>query len=193
MGKWSKKVLAVVLSAAMTAGLTACGTKAGESDPQTESVTKEQAQSSEGSKSGDGNVTIKISWWGGDSRHEATLRAIEAFENKYPNIKVEAQYGAWGGWLDQLSVQMAGGTEPDVVQINWNWIYEFSKDGNGFADLNQYSDTIDLTQYPNNLLDQMTIDGKLQGIPVSSTGKVFYWNKTTFDKPELLCHLPLKK
>ncbi|WP_270815516.1 ABC transporter substrate-binding protein [Hungatella effluvii] len=182
MGKWSKKVMAAVLAAAMVVGLTACGTKVGESSSQTDAASKEQQASSVESKDNNGKVTLKMSWWGGDSRHEATLKAIEAFEKKYPNIKVEAQYGAWGGWLDQLSVQMAGGTEPDVVQINWNWIYEFSKDGNGFADLNQYGDTVDLTQYPESLLEQMTIDGKLQGIPVSSTGKVFYWNKTTFDK-----------
>lgn len=182
MGKWSKKVLAAVLAATMVTGLTACGTKVEESASQTETSAKEQQTAGKESSGADGGVTLKISWWGGDSRHEATLKAIDAFEEKYPNIKVEPQYGAWGGWLDQLSVQMAGGTEPDVLQINWNWIYEFSKDGNGFTDLNQYGDIIDLTQYPENLLEQMTIDGKLQGIPVSSTGKVFYWNKTTFDK-----------
>lgn len=182
MGKWSKKVLAAVLAATMVMGLTACGTKVEESAPQTETSAKEQQTAGKESSGADGSVTLKISWWGGDSRHEATLKAIDAFCEKYPNIKVEPQYGAWGGWLDQLSVQMAGGTEPDVLQINWNWIYEFSKDGNGFTDLNQYGDIIDLTQYPENLLEQMTIDGKLQGIPVSSTGKVFYWNKTTFDK-----------
>lgn len=187
MGKWSKRLLASVLSAAMITGLTACGTKAGSSSSVAETTTKEAASKEAPSSkpqdsSSTGDVSLKISWWGGDSRHDATLKAIEVFQKRYPNIKVEAQYGAWGGWLDQLSVQMAGGTEPDVMQINWNWIYEFSKNGDGFVDLNQYSDIIDLTQYPKSLLDQMTINGKLQGIPVSSTGKVFYWNKTTFDK-----------
>lgn len=185
MGRWSKKVSAVVLSTAMVVGLTACGTNVKNSssqagnEQQTEGSSKQQEDTQEG---GDKDVRLKISWWGGDSRHEVTLKAIEVFEKKYPNIKVEAQYGAWNGWLDQLSVQMAGGTEPDVMQINWNWIYEFSKDGDGFADLNQYGDVIDLKQYPESLLKQMTIDGKLQGIPIASTGKVFYWNKTTFDK-----------
>ena len=189
MKKMGKKAIAVVLSTAMAMSLAACG--GGQQKNDTSSAaevaekTAESAEESEKQVESDDQVTLTISWWGGDSRHEATLEALELFEKKYPNIKVEPQYGAWGGWLEQLSVQMAGDTEPDIMQINWNWIYEFSADGNGFADLNQYNDIIDLSQYPENLLEEMSIDGKLQGVPISTTGKVFYWNKTTFDKAGL--------
>lgn len=143
---------------------------------------KAEAPASKATQDPNAPISISISWWGGDSRHDATLKAIEVFEAKYPHIKVNPQYGAWGGWLDRLAVQLAGGSAPDVMQINWNWIYQFSRDGNGFTDLNAYSDIIDLTQYTPGLLEAMSINGKLQGIPVSTTGKVFYWNKSTFDK-----------
>ena len=193
-----KRIAALALAASMVLGLWACGGQAQETTPAAggnQEITggeeasqtgdgSSQAENTEASGSGE-DIVLSISWWGGDSRHEATLEALKLFEEKYPNIKVEPQYGAWGGWLEQLSVQMAGKTEPDVMQINWNWIYEFSKDGNGFADLNQYSDVIDLTQYPESLLEEMTMEGKLQGIPISTTGKVFYWNKTTFEKAGL--------
>ena len=169
-------IAAVTTKTAATATSSA-GTTAGKASSTTKAADTKTTQGTTGDK-----VTLRFSWWGGDSRHNATLKAIEAFEKKYPNIKVESQYGAWGGWLDQLAVQIAGKSEPDVMQINWNWIYQFSKDGNGFVDLNKYNDVIDLKQYPQTLLDQMTLNGKLQGIPVSSTGKVFYWNKTTFEK-----------
>lgn len=192
MRKMGKRTLALVLSAAMAASLTACGGGEKPADTSAASVEttgnseKDSAESKQSTEStGDEPVTLTVSWWGGDSRHEATLEALKLFEEKYPNIKVEPQYGAWGGWLEQLSVQMAGDTEPDVMQINWNWIYEFSADGTGFTDLNQYKDIIDLSQYPENLLEEMSIGGKLQGIPISTTGKVFYWNKTTFDKAGL--------
>lgn len=178
MRKINKVLAGLLLASAFC--LTACG--GSNETQQTTDAAGAAATQTEAQAAADEEVVLSISWWGGDSRHDATIKAIEAFEEKHPNIKVEPQYGAWGGWLEQLSVQMAGSTEPDVMQINWNWIYEFSKDGNGFADLNQYSDVIDLTQYPESLLQEMTIDGKLQGIPVSTTGKVFYWNKSTFDK-----------
>ena len=187
MRKTEKKLLSLALAVAMAISLSGCG--GGQKAEETAAAQSTGAQNTEAAQGGDkekgDEVTITISWWGGDSRHEATLKALELFEEKYPNIKVEPQYGAWGGWLEQLSVQMAGNTEPDVMQINWNWIYEFSADGTGFTDLNQYADILELDQYPKNLLEEMSINGNLFGVPISTTGKVFYWNKTTFDKAGL--------
>ena len=42
-------------------------------------------------------IELTISWWGGDSRHEAYQKALEAFHEKYPNITVSPTYGAWSG------------------------------------------------------------------------------------------------
>ena len=185
MKKQFQKAAALTMSAAMALQLAACGTAAASSTAFTSTATESTEASSTASAETSGSdeqVTLTMSWWGGDSRHEATMKAIEAFEADNPNIKVETQYGAWGGWLEQLTVQMASGQEPDVMQINWNWIYQFSPTGDGFTDLNEYKDIIDLSQYPESLLDDMTVEGKLQGVPIASTGKVFYWNKTTFDK-----------
>lgn len=72
---------------------------------------------------------------------------------------------------------MAGNTEPDVVQINWNWLPIFSKDGAGFYDLNQAADVFDLAQYDEQSRAQLTINGKLKGIPVAATARSFYYNQ----------------
>ena len=32
---------------------------------------------------------------------------------KYPNIKVECEYGAWDGWAEKVATQLSGGTAPD--------------------------------------------------------------------------------
>jgi len=127
-------------------------------------------------------VTIKFSWWGGDTRHEATLKAVDKFMATYPNIKVETQYGAWTDWETNMATAFSTKTAPDVNQINWNWITSFSSDGSVFMDLKQFSDIIKLDAFDQSALDQCTLAGKLQGIPVSMTGRIFYWNKATFDK-----------
>ncbi len=190
-----KKVLAGSVAAAMVLGLAACGgsktaetaaASAGtENGTSAESAaTAQSAGSTEAAASGD-QITLRMSWWGGDSRDKATSDAIAAFEQANPGIKVETEYGAWSGWTDKISTQLAGNSEPDLLQINWNWIYQFSPDGTGFYDMNELKDSFDLTQYDQKLLDQMTINGKLQGIPVSTTGRVFYWNQQTWDKAGL--------
>ena len=196
MKKTFTKVLAGSMAAAMVLGLGACGgSKTAETTaaPATTAAAAETTKAAEAAKettaaaaeAAGEPVSLRISWWGGDSRHEATLKALDEYMAANPNVKVESEDGAWSGWQDKIAQQLNGNSEPDLLQINWNWIYQFSPDGTGFYDLNQVSDIFDLTQYDQKLLDQMTIDGKLQGIPVSSTGRVFYWNKATFEKAGL--------
>ena len=127
-------------------------------------------------------VTLRFSWWGGDSRHEATLAAIKAFEAEHPNIKVEAEYGGWSGWQEKITTQLLGNQETDLMQVNWNWLYLFSKNGDGFYDINTLSDHINLDNYTAEALEGMTIKGKLNGIPVSTTGRIFVYNDAMYEK-----------
>lgn len=180
-------------AAAMMAVLTACGGKeetAAESKTEVEAKTEVAASGQEeDSKGASGEITF--SWWGGDSRHEATEKAVEAFMAKYPDIKVTPEYGAWSGWEQKQSLALSSGTGSDMMQINWNWIDNYGKNGTTFMDLNQFGDIIDLTQFPADVLEQCSIDGKLMAIPVSNTGCLFMWNKTTFDT--IGCEIPTDK
>ena len=72
--------------------------------------------------------------------------------------------------------------QTDVMQINWNWIESYSGNGTNFANLEDYSDVLDLTQFPSDALELCKADGKLMAVPVALTGRLFYWNKTTFDE-----------
>ncbi len=178
--KTFKKVLAGILAATTLLSVSACG-KTEEGGTASGGATTDGAASGGAAASGE-EVTIKFSWWGGDSRHEATQAAVDAFMKKYPNIKVECQFGAWSGWEDSMSTAFYAGTAPDVNQVNWNWISNYSGDGSIFLDMNKVSGTFDLSQYDQSALDQCTVAGELQAIPVSMTGRIFYWNKTTFEK-----------
>lgn len=130
--------------------------------------------------------SLTFSWWGGDARHEATQQAVEAFKAA-TGIDVQCTYSAWSGWEDKMSQYFASDSAFDVNQINWNWLYSFTNaDGSSkFYDLNQVADIIDLSQFDEKALAQCTIDGQLLAIPVAMTGRIFYWNKTTFEKAGL--------
>lgn len=95
---------------------------------------------------------------------------------------MKAEYTGWDGHLSRLTTQIAGGTEPDVMQTNWNWLPIFSKTGDGFYDLNKMKDVIDLSQFDPKELQTTTVDGKLNGIPISVTARVFYFNDETWKK-----------
>lgn len=197
MRRQMKRGLALALSAAMVWSMAACGSK---TEP-TAASTQGEEETSVGAENTKGDETttgasgdakqITFSWWGGDSRHEATEKAVEAFMKKYPDITVVPEYGAWTGWEEKQSLALVSGNAADLMQINWNWIDNYSMDGTGFKDLYEYSDIIDLTQFPQESLDQCSVNGKLMAIPVSNTGCLFYWNKSTFDA--VGCELPVDK
>ena len=52
---------------------------------------------------------------GGDSRHEATEKAIEAFQAKYEGVTVSPEYGAWSGWEEKQSLNILGGNSADLM------------------------------------------------------------------------------
>ena len=130
--------------------------------------------------------SLTFSWWGGDARHEATQAAVDAFKAQ-TGADVVCTYSAWSGWEDKMSQYFASDSAFDVNQVNWNWLFSFTNaDGSSkFYDINEVADVIDLSQFDAGALAQCTVDGKLLAIPVSMTGRIFYWNKTTFEKAGL--------
>ncbi|HRR78133.1 MAG TPA: extracellular solute-binding protein, partial [Ruminococcus sp.] len=63
---------------------------------------------------------------GGDDRHEATLNAIKLWEERHPEITIIPEYGGWDGWTEKVTSQLSGGTEPDIMQINYDWLITMS-------------------------------------------------------------------
>ncbi|MEG0853896.1 MAG: ABC transporter substrate-binding protein [Angelakisella sp.] len=179
-----KKLLASILAITLSIGLMAgCGAPTATPSAPAPEVSTAPAPVAPAAEP----VELSISWWGGDARHEATQKGIDAFSKKYPNITVKTNYAAWTGWEDVMSTALYAGTAQDVNQVNWNWLFNYDEGSKGktFVDLNTMSDYIDLTQFDKNALAQCTIDGRLTAIPVSMTGRIFYWNDATFKKAGL--------
>jgi len=130
----------------------------------------------------DGPVSMTISWWGGDSRHEAYQNAIKEFESEHDNITIEPTFAAWSGWEEKMAAAFIAGNAQDVCQVNWNWLYNYSADGSKFVDLNTTTNFLDLTQFDQAALDACTVANAQQCVPVSMTGRIFFWNMTTFNK-----------
>lgn len=131
------------------------------------------------------NVALRFSWWGGNTRHEATMKAIKLFEAQNPNITIKAEPAAWSGYLERLTTLVSGGGEPDIIQINWAWLPIFSRKGTGFYDLYKAGDNLKISEWPGNTIQSGEILGKLNAVPVSNTARFFQWNKSTLDKAGL--------
>jgi len=174
-----KKAIATILALTMSIGILAgCSTPSNSSSKSTSSPTASVKDPTQDKTP----VTLRVQWWGGDDRHAATLKAIAAFQKKYPWITIKPEYAGWDGFKDKVTTQISGGTAADVLQINYDWIATFSKDGKGFYDLEKLNKIIDLTNWDETSLKFGRSNGVLNAIPVSNTGRSLFYNKTTFDK-----------
>ena len=175
----SRRDFLKVTGAVGAAGLlAACG---GSSNSTAASTASSAAAASVAGLSSD-PVTLTMSWWGGESRHNAYQEALKAFSAEHSNITVNPTFAAWSGWEDTMSTKFAGGVAEDVCQINWNWLYNYSGNGQTFLDLNSVTDYLDMSQWDDAKLAACNVANAQQCVPVAMTGRIFYWNMTTFNK-----------
>ena len=123
--------------------------------------------------------SIRFSWWGGDDRHEATLKAIELWNQNHPDINIIPEYGGWDGWTEKISSQINGGTAPDVMQINYDWLVSFSA-GDKFYDLGKLRNFIDLSGYDDEVLSFGKNKGLLNAVTVSVSGRGLFYNSDVY-------------
>ena len=119
-------------------------------------------------------TTIRMLWWGSQTRHDVTVAAVNKFMEKYPDIKVEVEYSDWNGYWSKLATQVAGGTEPDVIAMDYAYLAQYAQNG-VLADLTPYyeSGAIDITNAAESMIDS----GKINGIPyaIPTGSNAFVW------------------
>lgn len=125
---------------------------------------------------------INFSWWGNDARHDYTLESMEMFESLHPDIKVKCHYSEWSGYQTRNDVRMVSHSESDVMQINYAWLKQYSDDGEGYYDINQLSEYVDLSNFTEEDLAYGIQNGKLNAIPIALNTMTVYINKTIYDQ-----------
>jgi multiple sugar transport system substrate-binding protein len=147
-------------------GTAAGGTAAGQTTTAGETTVAGQS-----TDAGD-EVTLRVSWWGSDARHEATIAAIEEFENAYPNVTVEPEFSGFEGYNDRLATQAAGGNAPDVFQVDPSAVSEYADRG-VMVNLDDYvGNGLSLDAIPENVSDLGRTPDGLFSLPWGLTAPI---------------------
>ncbi|MCC3359400.1 extracellular solute-binding protein [Bacillus sp. REN16] len=123
---------------------------------------------SEGKNEND-KVTLHVAWWGGQPRHDYTLKVIEMYEKENPNVEIKTVYANWGDYWKRLPPMAAASRLPDVVQMDTAYLFQYSKKGL-LEDLTPYlkEGTIDMSSINENAISGGMIADQLYGFTLGS-------------------------
>lgn len=138
--------------------------------------------SEKGSAVANSPASLRFSWWGNDTRHKATIAVIDQYMEKNPNVQIAAEYRGKSE-REKVATELAGGTVPDIVQLNPPWMGDFTSAGDFFEDLGQYASILDTKGFSKQFLDDYgTYNGKLIALPSGLNARTSIINKTLAQK-----------
>lgn len=170
MAVW-KRLAGLAVVTVLLIALTACASSNGNAGSNSDGTNPTGSQVGE-------NIKLRIMWWGAQSRHEVTLKTLEAYTKANPNVSFEPEYSGMDGYLDKLSTQAAAQNAPDIFQIDPSWVADWAS-RNQLADL---TDAIDLTDIDAKLTSISSIDHKLFGVPLGSVAHGMIYDKAAMEK-----------
>lgn len=169
-----KKIVAIVLAAATVSSVMfsgGCAKKTNGAASQADS---------------NAPITLSITWWGSQSRHDYTQKLLDMYKQQHPNISFQAAPAGWDGYQQKISAEAAGNSLPDIVQTATTFIVDFSKNGS-LADLTPYTKdkTLDLSDADQNLVNSGKVSNKLTGVVLGTNALAMTYNPDVLSKAGL--------
>lgn len=179
----NKRMMSAAMAVLMAGSLAACGgsTTASSTADSTASSTASSAEAA--SESSDAPVTIRITWWGSQSRHDYTQQLLDLYTSEHPNITFEAVPSGWDGYFEKLATDTATGSMPDIVQMDYLYVSTYAAN-NSLADLTPYMQdgTIQTDDLDANLMASGNIGGKQIAMPLSNSLLAFGYSPAELEK-----------
>lgn len=134
-----------------------------------------------GAASAQDTVTITYALWD-NNQLPAHQQIIDAFEAEHPNINVEPQVVPWGNYWEKLQTAVAGGDAYDVFWMNGPNFPVYASKG-VLMDIQPMidADKLDMSVYPQALVDLYSYEGKSYGLPKDFDTIGLFYNKDLFD------------
>jgi multiple sugar transport system substrate-binding protein len=153
-------------AAATTGGLTACapGRSGGGSQGEGEQ----------------GGIDLALAWWSNPTRTKNTQAMIDAYMKANPDVKISGQPGEFNTYWDKLATQTAGGTAPDIIQMDMNYISEYGTRG-ALLDLKD----VDTSKFVEGTVDSGKINDTLVGINAGINSALIFANPKVFEKAKM--------
>jgi multiple sugar transport system substrate-binding protein len=131
-----------------------------------------------GASQGAGNVAL--AWWGNPTRNKNTEAEIAAFMQANPKWKISGQPGEFNSYWDKLATQTAGGTAPDIIQMDMAYIADYGNRG-ALLDLSK----VDVSKFVKGTVDSGKINDKLVGVNAGINSALIFADPKAFEKAKM--------
>jgi multiple sugar transport system substrate-binding protein len=134
-------------------------------------------------KPAQGAVELRFAWWGSQDRHDRTIKAIQLFQQKNPNITMSYEFAGFQDYFTKMTTQASGGNLPDLMQQDYAYVSQWVSN-NLLVDLDDFvnNKTIDLSTTAKNTVDGGRIDGKLYAVNLGSNSQCMVLDTAAFEK-----------
>ncbi|MDI9259487.1 ABC transporter substrate-binding protein [Alicyclobacillus sendaiensis] len=172
-----KKRWTLTASAVAALVLAGCGTAAAQGGASNTAHANQAA----GSADSKPVVTLTFGFWGDAKEEAVTLAAVKAFEKLYPNIHIQTEFGGpFNQYFTKLSTEVAGGNAPDIMQMDYEYIDAYAKEGQ-LLNL-KGAKGINLSTISPSVLKSGYIGGGLYGIPNALNNYAVIYDQAAFAK-----------
>ena len=124
-------------------------------------------------------VTLRFTWWGNDVRNKNTAQVIADYMKLHPNVTITGEPGVWASYWDKLSTQVAGNNAPDIIQMDEQYIRDYTRKGI-LADLSKLP--IDTSKFAKGLVATGTVTGKVTALCAGVNALSIVANPALFTK-----------
>lgn len=130
-----------------------------------------------------GKVTLTFGWWGNDDRAARTEEAVRLFEKEHPGVTVRTSNAEFGSYLRKLATQAAGGDIPDVTQLDYRQISQYSGSG-ALLDLGDAVEqgTIRTSRMDRQLVRTGSYEGRQYALPMGRGITGFAYDSHMYEK-----------
>lgn len=133
-------------------------------------------------KTDDEKVTIRVAWWGNQTRNDLTVKALDLYTEQHPNVTFETEPSSWDGYFDKLSTQAATGSLPDIYQQDYGQIRSYY-DQNLMLNLQPFveSNVLDVSRVSEAVLASGSFDDDLYAMCIGLNSPALFYDKETVE------------
>jgi multiple sugar transport system substrate-binding protein len=124
---------------------------------------------------------LRCFWWGNPDRDKRTKAALDAYKQR-TGTEISAESLGWGDYWTKLGTQTAGGNAPDLIQMDYRYLFEYARRDTLLALEKHIPKPLDLTTFSDAARDCGKVDGKLYAVTLGTNSKAMVYDTAVFEK-----------